>query len=196
MPVSSASVNSLAASERWTKSTGLELGGVGGLAGRWFARADQACRRAADHHVPARRAQNWYPEADLVDDIEQKPPAGPATRGRGECFAVCCGRLLRLSDQRALLIADNLCLRQQLLVLHRRKPRPRLEDADRRFWVLACRWFARWQASLLIVKPETVLRWHRHGWRTYWRRRSSHNGKPGRHPIAPELRALICRMTI
>jgi len=39
---------------------------------------------------------------------------------------------------KALLIADNLCLRQQLLVLQRRMPRPRLEDADRRFWILAC----------------------------------------------------------
>jgi hypothetical protein len=66
---------------------------------------------------------------------------------------------------KALLIADNLCLRQQVLVLHRRK-------------------------------PETVLRWHRHGWRTYWCRLSSRKGKPGRRPIAPELRTLIRRMTI
>jgi hypothetical protein len=66
---------------------------------------------------------------------------------------------------RVLLIADNLCLRQQLLVLQRRKPRPRLKDADRRFWVLACRWFVDWQTSVLIVKPDTVLRWHRQGWR-------------------------------
>ena len=91
---------------------------------------------------------------------------------------------------KALLIADNLCLRQQLLVLHRRKPRPRLEDADRRFWVLG------WRTSVLIVKPETVLRWHRRGWRTYWCRRSSRKGKPGRRPIAPELGTLIRRMTI
>src|SRR5499427_8822860 len=97
---------------------------------------------------------------------------------------------------KALLIADNLCLRQQLLVLHRRKPRPRLEDGDRRFWVLACRWFVDWRTSVLIVKPETVLRWHRRGWRTYWCRRSSRKGKPGRRPIAPELRTLIRRMTI
>ena len=96
---------------------------------------------------------------------------------------------------KALLIADNLCLRQQLLVLQRRKPRPRLEDADRRFWVLACRWFVGWRSSVLIVKPETVLRWHRRGWRTYWRRRSCRKGNPGRRPIAPELRALIRRMT-
>jgi len=58
---------------------------------------------------------------------------------------------------KALLIADNLCLRQQLVVLQRRKPRPRLEDVDRRFWILACRWFSGWRTSLLVVKPETVL---------------------------------------
>jgi hypothetical protein len=97
---------------------------------------------------------------------------------------------------KVLLIADNLCLRQQLLVLQRRMPRPRLKDADRRFWVLACRWFVGWRASVLIVKPETVLRWHRHGWRTYWRRRSRREGKAGRRPIAPELRTLIRRMAI
>ena len=93
---------------------------------------------------------------------------------------------------KAVLIADNLCLRQQLLVLQRRKPRPRLEDADRRFWILACRSFSGWRTSLLIVKP-SVLRWHRQGWRTYWRRRLCRPGRPGRRPIAPELRTLIRR---
>jgi hypothetical protein len=97
---------------------------------------------------------------------------------------------------KALLVADNLCLRQQLVVLQRRMPRPRLEGADRRFWILACRWFSGWRTSLLIVKPETVLRWHRQGWRTYWRRRSRRTGRPGRRPIAPELRTLIRRMTM
>jgi len=97
---------------------------------------------------------------------------------------------------RVLLVADNLCLRQQLVVLQRRTPRPRLEEADRRFWILACRWFSGWRTSLLIVKPETVLRWHRQGWRTYWRRRSRRTGRPGRRPIAPELRTLIRRMTM
>jgi hypothetical protein len=95
---------------------------------------------------------------------------------------------------RASLVVENICLRQQLLVLRRRQPRPRIRDADRRFWVLACRWFADWQRSLLIVKPETVLGWHRRGWRAYWRRRSRWGGKAGRRPIAPELRDLIRRM--
>src|SRR5215510_5061024 len=91
---------------------------------------------------------------------------------------------------KVLLVADNLCLRQQLVVQQRRKPRPRLEDVDRRFWILACRWFSGWRTSLLIVKPDTVLRWHRQGWRTHWRRRSRRTGRPGRRPIAPDLRTL------
>jgi hypothetical protein len=52
---------------------------------------------------------------------------------------------------KALLIAENLCLRQQLGGLQRRHPRPRLSDADRRFWILANRWFHDWRNPLLIV---------------------------------------------
>jgi hypothetical protein len=61
---------------------------------------------------------------------------------------------------RADLIAENLCLRQQLLVLQRRTPRPKLRGGDRRFWILACRWVPRWRESLLVVQPATVLGWH------------------------------------
>jgi len=96
--------------------------------------------------------------------------------------------------RRASLVAENLCLRQQLLVLQRGRRRPRLNNADRRFWILASRWIPDWWSSLLIVKPETVLGWHRKGWRAYWRWRSSPRGKCGRRRIALELRALIRRM--
>ena len=95
---------------------------------------------------------------------------------------------------KALLIAENLCPRQQLVVLQRRHPRPRLSDADRRFWILASRWFGDWGNPLLIVKPETVLRWQRAGWRVYWRWRSSHKERGGRPAIPLELQALIARM--
>ena len=95
---------------------------------------------------------------------------------------------------KALLIVENLCLRQQLVVLQRRHPRPRLSDADRRFWILASRWFSDWRHPLLIVKPETVLGWQRAGWRAYWRWRSSHETRGGRPAISVELRALIARM--
>ncbi len=54
---------------------------------------------------------------------------------------------------KALLMAENLCLRQQLLVLQRGRWRPQLDEADRRFWILACRWFSGWRESLLVVKP-------------------------------------------
>ena len=57
---------------------------------------------------------------------------------------------------KASLVAENLCLRQQLLVLQRRHPRPRLQDQDRRFWILASRWCPHWRKSLLIVTPGTV----------------------------------------
>jgi hypothetical protein len=95
---------------------------------------------------------------------------------------------------KALLIAENLCLRQQLIVLQRRHPRPRLRDADRRFWILASRWFTDWRHPLLIVKPETVLGWQQAGWRAYWRWRSSHETTGGRPAIPVELQALIARM--
>jgi hypothetical protein len=96
---------------------------------------------------------------------------------------------------KALLIAENLCLRQQLLVLQRRRPQPPLRNADRQFWICASRWFAGWRNSLLIVKPETVLRWHRRGWRAYWSWRSNrqHRGI-GRRPIPQDLQALIRQM--
>ena len=95
---------------------------------------------------------------------------------------------------RADLIAENLCLRQQLIVLQRRTPRPRLRDGDRRFWILACRWVPRWRESLLVVQPATVLGWHRRGWTAYWRWRSRRRTGGGRPRIAGELRVLIRRM--
>jgi transposase InsO family protein len=91
------------------------------------------------------------------------------------------------------LVAENLCLRQQLIVLKRRRPRPHLRNSDRRFWILICRWLGRWRETLIIVQPETVLGWHRQGWKTYWRWRSRHRGG-GRRRIDPEMRSLILRM--
>jgi len=74
-----------------------------------------------------------------------------------------------LPKPKALLVAENLCLRQQLVILQRQQPRPRLLGADRRFWILARQWYSGWRDALLIVQPETALRWHREGWRAYWR---------------------------
>jgi putative transposase len=93
---------------------------------------------------------------------------------------------------KAPLVAENLCLPQQLLVLQRRYPQRRLRNADRQFWIFASRWSAGWRNSLLIVKPETVLRWHRRGWRAYWPWRSNrHHWRIGRRPIPQDLQALM-----
>ncbi len=67
----------------------------------------------------------------------------------------------------ARMIAENLCLRQQLIVLKRRQARPQLRDADRRFWIVACPMFSEWSRSLIVVKPDTVVGWHRKGWKAY-----------------------------
>jgi len=95
---------------------------------------------------------------------------------------------------RADLIAENLCLRQQLIVLQRRTPRPRPRAGGRRFWILACRWVPRWRQFLLIVQPATVLGWHRRGWTAYWRWHSRRGRRGGRPRIGGARRALLRRM--
>ena len=89
------------------------------------------------------------------------------------------------------LVAENLVLRQQLAVLKHGRSRPRLTDADRLFWVLLSRIWSDWRASLHVVQPETVLRWHRQGFRYYWRWKSRRRGRP---KIDPEVRTMIRKM--
>jgi hypothetical protein len=90
-----------------------------------------------------------------------------------------------------LLIAESPCSPQQLVVRQRRYPRPRLSNADRRFWILASRWFGDRRRPLRIVRPETVLRWYRQGWEAYWTWLSHRRVKRGRRPLSQELRDLI-----
>ena len=61
---------------------------------------------------------------------------------------------------RAYIIAENLALRQQLAVLRRKRPRPRLFPVDRAFWVLLSRTWSKWADAPAIVKPATVIAWH------------------------------------
>ncbi len=82
---------------------------------------------------------------------------------------------------RADLLVEVAALRQQLAVYQRQTPRPRLCRRDRLFWIWLCRHWAGWRSGLVIVKPETVLRWHREGYRRYWRKRSK--GRAGRPRI-------------
>jgi len=66
------------------------------------------------------------------------------------------------------LVVENLALRQQLAVWKARQPRPRLTQVDRVFWVLLSRLWANWRHSLQVVRPETVVGWHRRSFRPYW----------------------------
>src|SRR5262245_17708871 len=67
------------------------------------------------------------------------------------------------------LALENLALRQQLAVFKRRLPHPKLRPADRLFWVWRSTVWAGWRETLTIVKPETVITWHRQAFRFYWR---------------------------
>ncbi len=94
---------------------------------------------------------------------------------------------------RATLAAENLALRQQLAILEQSQGRPKLRPRDRVFWVWLSRLWAEWRSCLMIVKPDTVLRWHRDGFRLYWRWKS--RKKPGCPKIDAEIRSLIRRMS-
>jgi len=97
---------------------------------------------------------------------------------------------------RAVLQAEILALRHQLLVLQRssRPHKLRLGWADRVLWVWLSRLWNDWRSALLIVKPETVIAWHRKGFRLYWRWKSRRDD--GRPSLPPEVRKLIRQMSL
>ena len=93
------------------------------------------------------------------------------------------------------LEAENAALRHQLIVLRRRvQGRIRLTNSDRCFLIQLYRWFPSILNVLTIIRPETLVRWHRAGFRGYWRWKSCPQG--GRPQIDTDLRALIRRMSI
>ena len=92
------------------------------------------------------------------------------------------------------LLLENLALRQQLAVFKHRHPRPRLNALDKLFWVAARRIWSEWKNSLIVVTPETVVRWHRAGFRFYWKLISKVQKPAGRKILAKQLRELIFRM--
>jgi hypothetical protein len=87
---------------------------------------------------------------------------------------------------------EILALRQQVAVLKRKRPRPRLSPLDRLFWTVLRTTWSRWRDALVIVIPETVVGWHRAAFRLYWRWKSRPRG--GRPRISPEVRALTRRL--
>ncbi len=94
------------------------------------------------------------------------------------------------------LVLENLLLRHQLAVLTRptrSRPRARFRLRDKLLWILARQLRAGWRAHLAIVTPETVIRWHRQGWRLFWRWKSRSQG--GRPHLSTEVRELIATVS-
>jgi putative transposase len=94
---------------------------------------------------------------------------------------------------RHALLLENLVLRQQLAVLLRTRRRPRLRRRDKLFWLLVRRLNAEWRRHLVLVSPDTVVRWHRQGWRLFWRWKS--RTQLGRPHLPADIRELIATMS-
>jgi len=110
------------------------------------------------------------------------------------CFlSLCFETLVCLLRSRHSLLLENLALRQQLVVLKRRQPRPKLDLSDKLFWLFVRRCWSSWKQAL-VVTPETVIRWHRAGFRWYWRMISKTRKPIGRTQTPKEVRDLIFQM--
>jgi putative transposase len=109
-------------------------------------------------------------------------------------FRLWLGLLARCFRSHRTLLLENLALRQQLTMLKRKRRRPKVSPLDKLFWVLAHRFWSAWKSSLVIVTPETVVRWHRAGFRLYWSLISKVKEQVGRKRLSKEMRDLIFRM--
>ena len=109
-------------------------------------------------------------------------------------LSLLCALAVRFSRSRRDLLLENLALRQQLAVLKGRRPRTRFTVTDKLFWVMFRRLWPGWKRALILVRPETVVGWHRAGFKLYWKWLSRHRATVGRRCVSKELRQLIFRM--
>src|SRR5215831_19045778 len=110
-------------------------------------------------------------------------------------FSLLCSliRLLARPSQVREIALENLALRQQLAVMKRQCPRPRLRATGPLVLGLALMTWPNWRKVLLLVRPETVMGWHRRGFRLFWTWISRKKGS-GRPQASPGIRALISKM--
>jgi hypothetical protein len=104
------------------------------------------------------------------------------------------GTIADRTRRKSELMAENAFLRQQLIVLRRQTKRPVLTSSDRGLLVVLASHLRTWKESLLIVKPETLLHWHRQGFRLFWRHTSKAKIRQSRIP--PDIVALIHTMAL
>jgi hypothetical protein len=101
---------------------------------------------------------------------------------------------LDMTRSKSELVLENALLRQQLAILQRQAQRPKLSWRDRALIVLLISKLRSWKQALVIVQPDTVLRWHRDLFRRMWRRKTKSDRKPGRPPLTDKVVALIKQM--
>jgi putative transposase len=114
-----------------------------------------------------------------------------------DLFCLWFGAALRIFRNQQDLLLENLVLRQQLTTFKRRHPKPKLGVLDKLFWVAARQFWSQWKQSLFLVMPETVVRWHRAGFRRYWTVLCQpRNPVGGGKRISKEIRDLIFQMVV
>jgi putative transposase len=109
-------------------------------------------------------------------------------------FRVLAAIASAVFKSRAALQLENLALRHQLGVLNRSVKRPKLTSADRLLWAWLCEVWGDYQSALVIVKPETVIAWHRKGFRLFWTWKARH-GQLGRPAVPQDVRELIRKLS-
>ena len=100
--------------------------------------------------------------------------------------------ILVLAGHREIAL-ENAALRQQLTILKREQPRPKLGHRDRLFWIALMKIWKRWRTALVLVQPATVVSWQRRRFKEYWRMLSQKK-KPGRPKVSGEVRKLVRTM--
>ena len=114
---------------------------------------------------------------------------------KGRWLPLLVAAVSSLLKTRGALQLENIALRHQIGVLQRSETkRPKLSAADRLLWFWVSQISPAWKSSLVIVKPETVIAWHRKAFRLFWTWKIR-RGKPGRPPVSHEIRDLIRRMS-
>ena len=107
-------------------------------------------------------------------------------------LVVCRSLALICSGHRAVAL-ENLALRQQLAAMTRNHQRPQVRTRDRLFWVCLARAWRGWRTALVVMNPDTVVRWHRQWLRRQWTRRSA-RGRSGRPSTAAAIRTLVLKI--
>ncbi|MFT5233045.1 MAG: putative transposase [Candidatus Krumholzibacteriia bacterium] len=136
-----------------------------------------------DTAVPPKYSVRLVPVAVTAPRVQHK-----------QMFNIILRAVIASLKSRNQLALENIALRHQLEVLQRNAKRPRLKQSDRALWTFLSRFLPDWRRHLTIVQPDTVIRWHRSGWRFYWKWKSKPG--PGRPKVSTEIRALIRRMSL